>query len=367
MLKQGVLHCIYISNDVETHQLVLPLEYHKTVLCMLHDDYGHQGLDWTLALVRERFYWSTMNHDATEYVTNCHRCHVAKGHYTGPYTQQGLLVANNPLDLLCIDFLKVDPSRDGKENVLVLTDTFTKFSQAFITNNQKALTIAKVLVEKWFYVYGIPARIHSNKGQSFENAIISQLYSMYNIKQSMTTPYNPCGNSICERFIHTLLGLLQSLPKEQKSCWLLHVPSLVFAYNAMPHSVTGYQPYELMFGQKAPAICDAWLGLAQYNDQASANKCAWLNEQHELPMSANRQALKHIKQSANKSQIRTGGKSLQIPIGNLVLLRDHSEGCNKIQDNYKSELFVIINHHNDPTVYVIQSLDKKGPRKIVNR
>ena len=77
VLKQGVLHRIYISNDVETHQLVLPLEYHKTVLHMLHDNYGHQGLDRTLALVRERFYWSSMNHDATEYVTNCHWCHVA--------------------------------------------------------------------------------------------------------------------------------------------------------------------------------------------------------------------------------------------------------------------------------------------------
>ena len=117
VLKKGVLHRTYISNDVETHQLVLPLEYHETVLRMLHDDYSHQGLDWTLALVRERFYWSTMNHDATECVTNCHQCHVAKGHYTGPHTQQGLLVANNPLDLLCIDFLKVDPSRDGKENI----------------------------------------------------------------------------------------------------------------------------------------------------------------------------------------------------------------------------------------------------------
>ena len=267
---------------------------------MLHDEYSHQGLDWTLALVRERFYWSTMNHDATEYVANCHLCHVAKGHYTGLHTQQGLLVANNPLDLLCIDFLKVYPSRDGKENILVLTDAFTKFSQASVTNNQKPLTITKILVEKWFYLYGIPARIHSYKGQSFENAIISKLYSMYNIKQSTTTPYNPCGNSICEWFNHTLLGLLQSLPKEQKSCWPLHVPSLVFAYNAMPHSVTGYQPYELMFGQKPPTVCDAWLGLAHYNDQASANKCAWLNEQHELLMSANRQALKHIKQSAKK-------------------------------------------------------------------
>ena len=147
----------------------------------------------------------------------------------------------------------------------------------------------------------------------------------------------------------------------------MHVPSLVFTYNATPHSVTGYQPYELMFGQKAPAICDAWLGLAQYNDQASANKCTWLNEQHELLMSANRQALKHIKQSAKKSQNRTGSKSLQIPVGNLVLWRDHPEGCNKIQDNYKSEPFVIIDHHKDPNVYIIQPLDKMGPKKVVNR
>ena len=248
VLKQGVLHHIYISNDVETHQLVLPSEYHETILCMLDDDYGHQGLDQTLALARERLYWSIMNHDATEYVINCHWCHIAKGHYTGPHTQQGSLVANNPLDLLCIYFLEVDPSGDGKENILVLTDAFTKFSQAFITNNQKVLTITKILVEKWFYVYGILAHIHSDKGQRFENAIISKLYSMYNIKQSMTTPYNPHGNSICEWFNCTWLVLLQSLPKEQKSCWPLHIPSLVFAYNVMPHSVTDYQPYELIFG-----------------------------------------------------------------------------------------------------------------------
>ena len=115
---------------------------------MLHDDYGHQGLDCTLALVRERFYWSKMYQGITEYITNCYWCHVTKGHYTGPFTQQGWLVANNPLDLLCINFLKIDPSQDSKENVLVLTDAFIKFSQAFVTNNQKALTIITILLNK---------------------------------------------------------------------------------------------------------------------------------------------------------------------------------------------------------------------------
>ena len=79
-------------------------------------------------------------------------------------------------------------------------------------------------------------------------------------------------------------------------------------------------------------------------------------------MSTNRHALKHIKQSAKKSKSRTGGKTLHIPVGNLVLLRDHPEGHNRIQDNCKSKLFIIVDHHKLPIVYVIQSLDMKGPK-----
>ena len=84
-----------------------------------------------------------MNHDATEYVTNCHQCHIAKGHYIGPHTQQGSLDANNPLDLLCIDFLKVDPSRNGKENILVLTGAFTKFSRPSLLTTRRHLLLPR--------------------------------------------------------------------------------------------------------------------------------------------------------------------------------------------------------------------------------
>ena len=96
MLRQGVLYWLYISNDAESHQLVLHSVHFQAVLQMLHDDYGHQGLDCIVGLVREKFYWSTMYQDVAEYVNNCHRYHVTKGHYTGPHTQQGLLVANDP-------------------------------------------------------------------------------------------------------------------------------------------------------------------------------------------------------------------------------------------------------------------------------
>ena len=148
------------------------------MLCLLHDGQGHQGIERTIALCQEQFYWNTMFQDVTKYVKECPQCQIAKGDYTEPNTILGVIIANNPMDLMCIDFTKVDPLKDGKENILVLTDAFTKFSQAFVTPNQKAITIAKIYVDKWFYTYGIPECIHSDKGHSFNNEIMPHLYAM---------------------------------------------------------------------------------------------------------------------------------------------------------------------------------------------
>ena len=308
-----------------------------------------------------------MFQDVTKYVKECPQCQIAKGDYTEPNTILGVIIADNPMDLMCIDFTKVDPSKDGKESILVLTDAFTKFSQVFIAPNQKAITVTKILVVKWLYTYGISAHIHSDKGCSFDNEIMSHLYVMYGVEQSTTTPYNLHGNAPTERLNCTLIGLLKSLPKEQKSNWLLHLPLLVFVYNAMPHDTTGYQPYELMFGCKAPIMCDSWLGLGNYNDNFLQSKCTWVNQQHELILAVNRWALKRMKMSAEKSVSRAGGKALNIPISNLVLLRDHPKGQNKIQDNYKNELFVMESQHQDPNVYTIKPLNGKGPMHKVDR
>ena len=63
----------------------------------------------------------------------------------------GTLLADRPLDVLAIDFSLMEKSSDGRENVLVMTDVFSKFSLALRCRDQKASTIAKVLVKEWFH------------------------------------------------------------------------------------------------------------------------------------------------------------------------------------------------------------------------
>ena len=271
--------------------------------------------------------------------------------------------------MLCIDFTKADVAKGGKENILVFTDAFSKFSQAFVTSSQKSLVIAKLLVEKWFSIFSIPAQIHSDQGRSFDNEIISHLCKMYSIQQSTTTLYNPRGNTLCKWFNCTLFGLMRTLTEEQKPNWPVYLPSLVYAYDSTPHASTGFQPYELMFGHKAPMPCDGWLGLAHYKSDIFKSKTVWLNQQLSAMMHANKQVLKLISKSTQLNKHLTGGKELVIPVGNHVRLHDHLEGRNKIQNRYKFDIYVVVGHHDEPNIYYIQPLgsDKKVHPKVVNQ
>ena len=152
ILKQGVLHHLYIFNEIEHHQLVLPQQYHHKVLTALHNHMGHQGIDRTMDLLRERVNWPSMAKEAQNWVTNCRCCQIARGNYNQPKPKIGHLEARNPLDLVSLDFTKIDPSKTGKENILVITNMFTKFSLVVCTPNQTTKTVAKIVIKKWFHM-----------------------------------------------------------------------------------------------------------------------------------------------------------------------------------------------------------------------
>ena len=120
-------------------------------------------------------------------------------------------------------------------------------------------------------------------------------------------------------------NLLKTLPKDQELNWPAYIVALVFAYNAMPHSTTGYQPYQLICGHKSQTPSDNWLGLSKNDFSESVSKESLIKKHYKLGWAANRWALKGIQQSMQNSADRSNSMLLEISEGSLVLLHDHSD------------------------------------------
>ena len=68
------------------------------------------------------------------------------------------ITSSAPVELVCIDYLSLEMSKGRYENILVITDQFTRYAMAVPTKNQTARTTAKVLFDNFFAHYGFPAK-----------------------------------------------------------------------------------------------------------------------------------------------------------------------------------------------------------------
>lgn len=55
-------------------QLVLPAILKGETMIQLHQDHGHQGIEHSTELVRQRCYWPGMSADIKQWVQACERC-----------------------------------------------------------------------------------------------------------------------------------------------------------------------------------------------------------------------------------------------------------------------------------------------------
>ena len=196
-MKDHVLYKRGIVSGNPVDQLVLPEVYHDLVFTGLHDDAGHQGSERTASLLKSRFFWPELDPFVDKRVKSCERC-IGRNLPDKTATHLVPVESSYPLELVCIDFLLLEMSSGCYENVLVLTDHFTRFAVAIPTSNLTACTTAKVLYEHFICQYGFPARLHSDQGRAFESAVIAEQDKITNVDKSCTTPFHLSANDMVE-------------------------------------------------------------------------------------------------------------------------------------------------------------------------
>ena len=364
VLKSDVLYRRICNDGNEVFQCIIPAKFRNPVFRSLHHQMGHPGRDKTLALHRARCYWPTMTKDVLKMTQTCRRCVCRKARSApAPLVP---IVTSQPLELVCMDFLLVEPS-EGYEHILVITDHFTKFARAIPTKNETALTTARALYHHFITVYGVPARILSDQGRNFESKLIRELCSLTGMSKSRTTPYHAMGNGACERFNQTLLKMLGTLPGDKKAKWKHYLPSMVHAYNCTPHEATGFAPYELMFGRKPSLPIDA--ELSPSGDPASLSKFVSTLQEHVKYSQELARKRMDYRATTAKDQYDKRAVAAVLRPGDIVLLRKTaSTGREKLADKWIDEPHVVIDQP-DPEVPVfrVKPVSARGRERILHR
>ena len=213
-----------------------------------------------LNLKCDRFYWPCMAAQAKEHTGKCCPCLAFKAKQ--PKAPLENIIATHPLELVHPNYLCLEPGRGLEENVLVVTDHFTRYAQAYVTRIQTAQTRARTLWDKFIVHYGLPEKILSDQGHNFESQLVADLYKLMGMQKIQTSLYHPQANGQCERLNISLINMLGMLPPEKKSDWKNHIGMLVRAYNCTRNSATGFSPYYPMYGRQPHLLIDVAFGLA---------------------------------------------------------------------------------------------------------
>ena len=128
VLKKGILYRQARPRESEETllQLVLPTAYREVALRGCHDEVGHLSLEHTLDVMCDRFFWPHMAAQPKEHIGRCHLCLALKAKQQKAPLKN--IMATHLLELFHHDYLCLEPGKDLEENVLVVTDHFTRYA-----------------------------------------------------------------------------------------------------------------------------------------------------------------------------------------------------------------------------------------------
>ena len=244
------------------------------------------------------------------------------------------------------------------QTIFVITDHFTRFSQAYVTANEPAATSARVFVREFVNNYGWPTKILTDQGQTLNGKLFMALCKEANILKLRTSPYHPQTNGQPERFNCMLMTMLGTLPEDNKINWQDWVSILCHAYNCTVTKVTGYSHYFLMFGHQSRTPVDEVFDVTFPKTNRSTMKQYVHTLQKHLEW-AFKIAKEHIEKEVGHRKLYYDRKvhCMDIIPGDIVLVIQKVFGTqHKIEDRWELPVNKVLEQCGDGPLYKVQKI-----------
>ena len=133
-----------------------------------------------------------------------------------------------PTEKIACDIMGPLPETEKKNSyILVVSDYYTKYVEAYALPDQTAQTVADCLVTELICRNGVPLQILSDRGRNFESSLFQEMCKLLDMHKIRTSRYRPQADGLVERYDH---------------------PYVMMAYRATVQESTQCTPNLLMFG-----------------------------------------------------------------------------------------------------------------------
>ncbi|GFX64799.1 retrovirus-related Pol polyprotein from transposon 412 [Trichonephila clavipes] len=204
----------------------------------------------TLQKVRERFFWNNVRSVVEKCCRTCDPCAARKGPRKRTREILQLYNVGVPFERIAFDILGPLPrSSDDNNNILVVMDYFTRWSEAYPIPDQEASTVAEVLVQYWISRFGVPLQLHSDQGRNFVSAVGKRLCEILAIEKTRTIALQPQSDGMVERLTRTILNSISLQVSSNQQDWDTKLSFYLLVYRSAVYETTGHSTSQMLFGR----------------------------------------------------------------------------------------------------------------------
>jgi transposase InsO family protein len=226
----------------DTHTLIS--QFHNPMV-------GHLGLEKTCALLVDAGHkWRGLRRDVRLFIKQCPLCQ--KLSQVKPVViAQPIHIGGEfkPFSRISVDTTDVVETKDGYKFILGVVDNFTRWIKLYPLKTLEASEAATCLLD-WFGNYGFAMELLSDNGPQFVNELIDAILKAVGTQHILSLAYSKEENGRIERANKEILRHLRMFVNQSKVMddWVIKLPFVQRIMNASVHSVTGFSPAALLFG-----------------------------------------------------------------------------------------------------------------------
>uniref|UniRef100_A0A8C7TIK3 Gypsy retrotransposon integrase-like protein 1 n=1 Tax=Oncorhynchus mykiss TaxID=8022 RepID=A0A8C7TIK3_ONCMY len=269
IIDEGRLYYVGPKKE-EKREVVIEAERKRQIFLECHfNDIGHHlGQKKTVHRIQSKYYWLGIVKDVVDWIKVCETCQHTERNKNMTRTVRPIKV-DAPWEILGIDiFGPFQKTQQGNSSVVIVTDYFSKWVEAFPIQKRDALSVARCISTSIFR-FGAAKTVISTQSVDFCDEVTKHLCNRWNVVQRVSAvELNP----LHDHSSGLLKEAITQVVAEKQAEWDDFLDPVLCLFRTTINPTTKFTPYSLMFNRKTilPSETDQETDLYHSKEEASA-------------------------------------------------------------------------------------------------